>query len=98
LRRLVASGLRFDEEITGFERPTRMDYLIRDVNIPLEHEGGSIRLEPAREGTRVRWTSTFTMPLPVVGAPMAALGAVAIKRGFRRLLDDIERLASNRPA
>ena len=98
LRRLVASGLRFEEEITAFERPTRMDYVIRKVNIPLEHEGGSIRLEPAGEGTRVRWISTFTVPVPAVGVPLAALGAVAIKRGFTRLLDDIERLTVQPPA
>ena len=94
LRKLVASGLRFEEEITAFERPTRMDYVIRKVNIPLEHEGGSIRLEPAGDGTRVRWTSSFTTPIPVLGRPAAAAGAIAIKRGFVRLLEDIERLAT----
>jgi uncharacterized protein YndB with AHSA1/START domain len=93
LRRLATSGLRFEEEITAFERPTRMDYVIRKVNVPLKHDGGSIRLEPSGEGTRVHWTSTFTMPIPVVGGPMAAATAVAIKRGFGRLLDDIERQA-----
>ena len=94
LRRLASGGLRFEEEITAFERPTRMDYVIRKVNVPLKHDGGNIHLEPAGNGTRVRWTSSFTMPIPLVGAPIAAVFAVAIRRGFVRLLDDIERLAS----
>ena len=41
--------LRFEEEITAFEPPTRMDYLIRDVRgLPFRHEGGSIRLDARR--------------------------------------------------
>ncbi len=93
LRRLVAGPLSFTEEITAFERPTRMDYVIREVNIPLEHDGGSIVLLQDGGGTRVHWTSVFTMPIPVVGGATGAGLAVAIRRGFVRLLDDIDRLA-----
>ena len=96
LRRLAPGPLRFEEEITAFERPTRMDYVIRKVNVPLDHEGGSIRLEPAGVGTRVLWRSSFTMPTPLVGGPAAALFAVATRRGFVRLLEDIERAAGER--
>src|SRR4051812_10895153 len=60
LRLLVAGPLRFTEAITVFERPTRMDYLIRKVNLPLEHDGGSITLLQDGAGTRVHWTSVFT--------------------------------------
>ena len=93
LRRLVAGPLRFTEEITAFERPARMDYLIREVNLPLEHDGGSIMLAPDGAGTRVHWTSVFTMPVPVVGGATAAGLAVALRQGFIRLLDDVDRLA-----
>jgi uncharacterized protein YndB with AHSA1/START domain len=94
LRRLVVRPLRFEEEITAFERPTRMDYVIRKVNIPLDHDGGSITLSPAASGTRVLWRSTFTVPVPVVGGALGAILAVSIKRGFVRLLEDVDRLAS----
>ena len=94
LRKLAAGPLRFIEEITVFERPTRMDYVIREVSIPLEHEGGTILLSAAGGATEIRWRSTFTMPLPVIGAPLADLTAAVLKRGFSRLLDDIERLAA----
>ena len=94
LRVLAVWPLRFEEEITAFERPTRMDYLIRKVNIPLDHDGGSIALSPAGAGTRVRWRSTFTVPVPVAGGALGAVLASMIKRGFVRLLDDIDGLAA----
>ncbi len=98
LRRLATSGLTFDEEITAFERPTRMDYLIRKVNVPLRHDGGSIRLTPSGDGTHVDWQSSFTMAIPLMGGAVAALFALAIKRGFVRLLEDIERYSATGPS
>jgi uncharacterized protein YndB with AHSA1/START domain len=98
VRRLSASGLTFDEEITAFERPTRMDYLIRRVNVPLQHDGGSIRLAAAGDGTHVDWRSTFTMRIPLVGGAVASVFAVAIRRGFVRLLEDVERYAGTGPS
>jgi hypothetical protein len=98
LRLLVAGPLRFEEEITAFERPTRMDYLIRKVNLPIEHEGGTIGLSPAGSGTRVLWRSTFHVNVAVAGGAMGGLLAAALRRGFIRLLDDIDRLAAESPA
>jgi len=95
LRRLRAGFLRFDEEITAFERPSRLDYLIRDVNIPLEHDGGSIRFEPTASGTRVLWTSTFRITTPVVGGALGPVFGFGLKRSFTRMLEDAARIASS---
>jgi uncharacterized protein YndB with AHSA1/START domain len=94
IRELAAGPIRFTEEITAFERPIRLDYLIREVNLPLDHDGGSIRFEAVDDGTAVLWTSTFTTPVPVVGGALGGLMAAALKRGFIRMLEDAERLAS----
>lgn len=92
-RRSIASGpIRFEEEITAFERPTRMDYLIREVNAPIEHEGGMITLAPDGDGTRVLWVSTFQVPIRAVGPALGALMAATIKLGFISILRDVERL------
>jgi uncharacterized protein YndB with AHSA1/START domain len=91
LRRIAAGPIRFEEEITAFERPRRMDYLIREVNLPLEHEGGTIVLEESDEGTRAAWTSTFRITITGVGAVFAAAGALVIRRSFARILRDTER-------
>ncbi len=99
VRRLRAGLLRFDEEITAFERPHRLDYLIRKVNFPLDHNGGSISFEPtASGGTRVLWTSTFRITVPLLGDALGAAFAVGLKRSFTRMLEDSARIASSSPS
>jgi hypothetical protein len=91
--RLVLIGpLRFEEEITGFERPTKLDYLIVDINTPLEHRGGQIRLSQAGGATTVVWRSEFRVPVPVIGPVMEVVWLIALRRGFRRVLEDVERM------
>jgi uncharacterized protein YndB with AHSA1/START domain len=91
-RRVVSRPFRFEEEITAFERPTRMDYLITKINAPLDHQGASIRLSEDRGRTIVDWTSSFTVPTPLVGGIQERLWALALGRGFRRVLADVERM------
>ena len=98
VRRLQASFLRFDEEITAYERPNRLDYLIIDVNIPLDHDGGSIRFEPTASGTKVLWTSSFRITTPLVGGVLGAAFAIGLKRSFTQMLEDAARVASPRTA
>lgn len=93
LRKIRAGTIfRFEEEITHYERPVRMDYLIKKTNFPFEHQGGSIRLNEAGGGTQVEWTSTFRIPVPVVGGIQERILALRLARGFRRVLEDVERL------
>ena len=94
VRRLRAGLLRFDEEITTYEWPRRLDYLIVEVNVPLEHDGGSIRFEPTESGTRVDWQSTFRITTPVVGGALGAGFAIGLKRAFAQMLEDAARLAT----
>ncbi len=99
LRRIRSSmGITFVEEIVRFERPARMDYLIRDVNIPLAHESGTMQLEATGGGTKVTWISTFRVTIPVVGGLLGALAARITSFGFRRVLGDIERRLAREPA
>jgi uncharacterized protein YndB with AHSA1/START domain len=95
LRRVDVGRLRFEEEITHYESPVRMDYLIRRINAPLEHEGGSIRLEPTDQGTRAEWTSTFRVTARGVGGLVTGVAATSIRRGFTRVLDDTDRILTS---
>ena len=80
--------LRFEEEVTAYEAPRRLDYVIRRVRaLPFRHAGGSIRLEPEGAGTRAVWTSTFEIPIPLVGRPMDAVFKRQLERGFGRVLE-----------
>jgi hypothetical protein len=92
LRRIHTWPLRFEEEITAFERPVRMDYLIVAVNAPLEHRGGSLVLEEASGGTHVTWTSTFGFTPGVIGPLMTAVAVPVLSLGFSDMLRGTERV------
>jgi ribosome-associated toxin RatA of RatAB toxin-antitoxin module len=94
LRRIKVRPLTFDEEITAYERPTRLDYLIVKLNVPFEHHGGSIRLSRDGDATHVDWRSSFTVPIPLVGPAIEVPWLLTLRRGFRRVLEDVDRIVS----
>ena len=93
LRRIKVRPLVFDEEITAYERPTRLDYLIVDLNVPFEHHGGTIRLSGEGDATEVDWQTSFTVPVPVIGRAIELPWFLTLRRGFNRVLEDVERMA-----
>jgi hypothetical protein len=94
LRRIKVWPVTFEEEITAFERPARLDYLIIRLNLPFEHHGGSIRLSAENGGTHVDWRSSYTIPIPLIGRLQERVWELLLNRGFRRVLEDVERLVS----
>jgi uncharacterized protein YndB with AHSA1/START domain len=96
LRRIKAWPLVFEEEITAYEPPTRLDYLIVKLNAPLKHDGGSITLTPEGHATRVDWRSSFSVPVPVVGGVQELVWQPVLGRAFRRVLEDVERMLAAR--
>jgi uncharacterized protein YndB with AHSA1/START domain len=95
LREIKVRPLTFEEEITAYERPSRLDYLIVKLNVPFEHHGGSIRLSPEGGGTHVDWRSSYTVPTPVVGGLQEIVWKPILNRGFRRVLEDVERMVAD---
>jgi uncharacterized protein YndB with AHSA1/START domain len=94
IRRVVVGPLRFEEEITEFDSPNRMSYVIRKINVPFEHHGGRISLKEYGAVTHATWTSTFRVPVPVIGGAVERLiWSPALSRGFKRVLEDVDRLA-----
>lgn len=88
VRWLWLGPLRFEEEITAFEPPRRLDYVIRDVRtLPFRHEGGSIRFAPDGAGTHVVWTTSFEVPIPLIGSALDRIFSVRIERAFGRMLE-----------
>jgi uncharacterized protein YndB with AHSA1/START domain len=92
LRRVKVRPLSFDEEITAYERPSRLDYLIVKLNVPFKHHGGSITLKPEGGATLVDWRSSFDVPTPLVGGLQELVWQPVLTRGFRRVLEDVERM------
>jgi uncharacterized protein YndB with AHSA1/START domain len=94
MRRVQTGPLRFEEEITAYERPARLDYLIVKINAPYQHDGGTIRLTERSGWTLVEWTSSFRVPTPLLGGIQERLWAYRLARGFRQVLEDVERMLS----
>jgi uncharacterized protein YndB with AHSA1/START domain len=92
IRRVKVRPLSFDEEITAYERPSRLDYLIVKLNVPFDHRGGSITLTSQGSGTLVDWRSSFSVPTPLVGGLQELIWQPVLSRGFRRVLEDVERM------
>lgn len=91
VRHIVTPGIWFDEAITAYDRPRRFDYKIVKTNIPLEHEGGSVRCEAVPEGTRVTWTSVMRVKLPLVGGLLSKVAAGKLGQAFGGMLKETER-------
>jgi uncharacterized protein YndB with AHSA1/START domain len=94
LRHIKVTPLKFDEEITHFDRPKRLDYLIVKLNVPFEHDGGTITLTPEDGATHVDWRSSYRVPTPLLGGAQELVWQLLLNRGFRRVLEDVERKLS----
>jgi uncharacterized protein YndB with AHSA1/START domain len=92
VRRIKVPPLTFDEEVTAYERPTRLDYLIVKLNVPFHHDGGTITLIPDGDSTRVDWRSSYSVPMPLVGGVQELAWQPVLARGFRRTLEDVARI------
>lgn len=96
LRRIELGAVWFEEEISNFARPERFDYRIVRSRPPIEHESGRIRLSETAEGTRVTWTSTFRVRVPLIGRVLSPMAAKAGTKAFASMLKAIDRkLAAN---
>ncbi len=95
--REIRAGLRFVEEITRFERPGRMDYVIRECSIPIDHEGGSIELSDDPEGTRVVWRSRFRVRIPLLGGLIGRIVRPRLEAAFVGMLEEVSAATSSRP-
>ena len=93
LRRILIGPLKFEEEITLYEQPTRLDYLIVQINVPFDHQGASIRLTETEGGTHAEWLSTFRVR-SLLAPIIERCWSFALGRGFRRVLKDVERTLS----
>jgi Polyketide cyclase / dehydrase and lipid transport len=94
VRRIKVRPLIFEEELTAYQRPSRLDYQIVKLNVPFEHHGGSIRLNREGDATHVDWRSSFTVPIPLVGRAIEVPWLMTLRRAFRRVLEDVERALS----
>ncbi|MGY6555183.1 MAG: SRPBCC family protein [Wenzhouxiangella sp.] len=91
VRRIGLGAVWFEEAITAFDPPQRMDYKILRSRPPIEHQRGSIQLRETAQGTEVTWTSTFRIRIPLIGRWMTGPAARAGEKAFDGVLRAIGR-------
>ena len=69
---------------------------IRVRPLTFQHDGGSITFALDGDATRVDWRSSFSVPTPVVGGLQETVWQPVLTRGFRRVLEDVERMLADR--
>lgn len=91
VREIDTGAAWFQEEITVFDRPNRLDYQIVKARPAIEHKGGSVRLEATADGTKVTWTTTLRIKVPIVGGLLTRVAAPQLGKAIGGMLKDIEK-------
>ncbi|WP_167100537.1 SRPBCC family protein [Mycobacterium sp. DL592] len=86
VRKAVATGMWFREEITAYDPPHSYSYLIISSVPAFDHEGGTLTFTPAPGGTRVRWESRYAHPVRAGGKVMEALTSRLLPWNFGAIL------------
>ncbi|WP_422746284.1 SRPBCC family protein [Mycobacterium sp. WMMD1722] len=91
LRKVVATGMWFHEEITAYDPPSSYSYRIVRSWPAFDHDGGTLTLTPTGDGTHVTWTSSYRHPARGGGRPMEALSSRLLPWNFRAILAAADR-------
>lgn len=92
--RVVNGGvLVLREEITAFERPHLMEYKIVESRPRSRHDLGRVEFAEVPGGTKIVWTTVFSVRLPVIGGAADPAFAVLFKTIFRMTLAQVARRA-----
>ena len=89
-----------DEEIIAYDAPNSYEYrIVRARPIPVKHTLGRMEFEALDVNrTKVVWTSTFEILIPIFGKAINARAAVEFTRGFKATIHAAAMLATKRAA
>ncbi|MFE3544402.1 SRPBCC family protein [Nocardia sp. NPDC059177] len=63
----------FRERVTRYDAPHSFDYVVDRSFPPARHEGGTMTFTTVPGGTRVVWTTTSEMKIPLIAGPLTRL-------------------------
>ncbi len=86
LRKVLGTGMWFQEEITAYDPPHSYSYLIVRSFPAFDHDGGTLTFTPTGGGTHVDWSSSYTHPARGGGAAMEALTSRLLPWNFNAVL------------
>lgn len=90
IRELDCGPIWLREEITGFDRPRRVEYRIRDSRPRADHRHGQVDFIETPEGTQITWTTIFGIPTPAIGKLLDPVFGIGFGIAFRLVLRNVE--------
>jgi carbon monoxide dehydrogenase subunit G len=84
VRKMGFWPLDFDETITAFDPPRRIEYSVSRGS-PLRRHSAVILLAPHGSGTEVSWSVNFDSAIPLAGPLLKMVMRVALTQGIRKL-------------
>ncbi|SIR90504.1 SRPBCC family protein [Williamsia sterculiae] len=91
VRRLNAVVVQLREEITAFDRPRLMEYRIIWSFPKARHELGRVEFSEVNGGTRVTWSTVFTVELPIIGDRVDRAFSLLFSKVFATVLHQMEK-------
>lgn len=78
----------FRERVTAYRAPHEFHYLVERSVPPVRHEGGRLTFTEVPAGTRVHWSTTVEMRLPIAAAAVTRLlGRPLIAYTFGKVIE-----------
>jgi uncharacterized protein YndB with AHSA1/START domain len=87
VRNVIAAGMWLRERYTAYDAPRSYSYRIFSSVPPINHDGGTLTVSAAGDGTHVDWDTAYTHPAWVGGTALEAVTGRAIRSGFVAILD-----------
>ena len=92
VREVRSSGMAFEETITVFEPPERIEYQITKGG-PIKNHRGEMNFAEIEGGTRLDYTIEFDPKIPFTGGLIASVLCASWHRGVQKAVTDIARTA-----
>ena len=88
VREIRSGGLTFEETITAFEAPARIEYRITRGS-PIRNHRGELRFAEVSGGTKLDYTIEFDPKLPLTGGLIASILCASWHRGVSRAVEGL---------
>lgn len=90
VREIKSSGFTFEETITAFDPPQRIEYRITRGG-PIKNHLGRLLFSEVPGGTKLEYTIEFDPRLRFTGGLIASVLCASWHRGVQRAIDDLSR-------
>ncbi|MFT4125411.1 MAG: SRPBCC family protein [Gordonia sp. (in: high G+C Gram-positive bacteria)] len=81
------------EEITGWQRPTVMEYRIRKARPEVQHELGRVEFTEVPGGTHIDWISRFGLNVPIMNGVVEVIFGATFGQIFTLILAQVSKRA-----